>query len=151
MAIAHDDSRATDADDYLKALDRIWQFGDVSDANLIELRDKLSGFEELQGGEEPPGIRAYAYDAVAALYYTLAYLTSGERINVVYCSNHMLNSVGFIDDAQAAGSRHYDDEVNVQRENINRLRTGNLEVPTLRGESQEFGRHRAEAVASLFQ
>ncbi len=152
LAVGSDDARRADVDLYLEFLDDLWRGPDLSPADCEERRDRLAAFAELEGDEEPPGILAFAYDAVAAMYYAYSYLASGEAEDVTSCSNHMLNSAGFIDDAGGAVKIHYQNEISAQ---VTSLEALSGEAPpadpsSWRSRAQADGRARVEALRKVF-
>jgi hypothetical protein len=147
LAVAPDAGRAADADAFLELLDDLWGATTLTPADRHERQERIDGFAEMQGDEEPPGILAFAYDAVAAMYYAYSYLVSGDVENITYCSNHMLNSAGFIDNAADSGDRHHATEIAAQLGDMDLVSEGR----TLdRERSRELGRDRIDALKAAF-
>ncbi|WP_433336147.1 hypothetical protein [Spirillospora sp. CA-294931] len=153
LAIAADDARAGDLDTYLDLLERLWRGPEVSDEEHIVFQEQLDGFPEMQGEEEPPGILAFAYDAVAAMYYAYAYLVSGDLSNITYCSNHMLNSAGYIDDATKGHTSRYDEEIAAQLADVDALSKDlmTIDLALIRDRSRAASRDRMESLREVFQ
>lgn len=151
LALRDDEARQAGSDTYLVLLDELWRAADLSRAERAERRERLGAFPEMTVDEEPPGVLAFAYDAVAAMYYAYSYLASGDLEDVVASSNHLLNSAGFIDDAVGSGDRHYDEEVAAQLADMDELsREGEIDPDALRALSRERGRARVAALRTVF-
>jgi hypothetical protein len=151
LAVRDNEDRQADSDAYLVLLDELWRAADLSQAECAERRQRLGAFPEMTVDDEPPGILAFAYDAVAAMYYAYSYLASGDPEDIISSSNHMLNSVGFIDDAVDGGDLHYDGEVAAQLADMDELsRQGGFDPVAHRARSRELGRARVEALRTAF-
>jgi hypothetical protein len=151
LAAAKDGTRAPDSQTFLRLLDDLWHIEAPSEPDGQERLKQISAFRELQGEDEPPGILAYAYDSVAAMFYAYTYLTSNDRVNITYCSNHMQNSAGFLDDAAGTDNSHLDEEITSQLHDIDFLlhsedRLSSL-VDTVRDTARKVGRHRLDALS----
>ncbi|MFC0865085.1 hypothetical protein ACFHYQ_22590 [Sphaerimonospora cavernae] len=150
LAMSLDETRRADADQFLELLESLWKFQSLPRDERRRCQEIAAGFRELQQEEEPPGVFAYAYDAVAAMFYSYAYLVSDDRLNITYCSNHLLNSAGFLDEAAGAGETFVNEEIRAQIGDIDLLigesGDGTELVPVLRGGSRKIGRHRAEVL-----
>jgi hypothetical protein len=149
-AIAPDEGRTADRDVFLELLDDLWRGTSLSAAVAQRHLELIAQFPEIQGDDEPPGILAFAYDAVAAMYYAYEYLVSGEAENIRYCSNHMLNSAGFIDNAAEGGGRNHSGEVATQTDDMARISTGRTTVAALRERAQTVGQERVEVLKAVF-
>jgi hypothetical protein len=151
LAVQENEERKADSDTYLALLDDLWRAGDLSRAGCEERQRRLGAFREMTVEEEPPGILAYAYDAVAAMYYAYAFLAFGDLEDIVSGSSHMLNSTGFIDDAVDGGDLHYDREVEAQLTDMDELsETAEFDPASHRARCRERGRARVEALRTVF-
>ncbi|MEU3648884.1 hypothetical protein AB0E59_36305 [Lentzea sp. NPDC034063] len=152
LALAYDESRGGDVEEYARFLDDLWSGTSLSLRDRESHQGRIDSFPEMQGEEEPPGIMAFAYDAVAAMYYSYAYLVSGDSINVKYCSNHMLNSAGYIDDAVPGSSNRYEDEIAEQLGAVEALSSdlSKVEAAVLRERARAMGRDRVDALRIAF-
>lgn len=153
LAMTSDDTRGADVDDYLQLLEDLWVGSGLSSEKRLSNREKIDSFPEMQGEEEPPGILAFAYDAVAAMYYAYTYLVCGDSDNIKYCSNHILNSAGYIDDAVSGSSNRYNEEIAAQLGDIAALSAGVAKADrgSIRERSRRAARDRVEALRSVFQ
>lgn len=152
LALKSDSSRARDADVYLGILDDLWRGSTLTHDARVAHMETLAAFPELQGEEEPPGILAFAYDAVAAAYYAYVYLVSGEVDNVRYCSNHVLNSAGYLGDIESNESSRSEEELAAQSWDIRNIveSAGKIATDSLRSRSREISRSRVASLSAAF-
>ncbi|WP_214107592.1 hypothetical protein [Acrocarpospora catenulata] len=152
LARTLDDRNAGDEDTFLNLLEDLWRGVSLSSAERSARRERVLAFPELQGGEEPSGVQAFAYDAISAMYYSYAYLTSGDSAHIIYCSSRTLNSASFVDDVAVSDSRHYAAETMAQLADIEILANsaGRIDVDLIRDRSRTIGRNRVEALNSVF-
>jgi hypothetical protein len=152
LAVASEPDRGADLEAYLRLLEDLWGAPGLSPEERASHQERADSFPELQGDEEPPGILAYAFDAVAVMYYAYAYLVSGDSENIRYCSNHMLSFAGYIDDVVSGASNFYEEEIAAQLRDIEMFSANfvTVDLGAVRDRAQMAGRDRTEALRTAF-
>lgn len=144
--IGSDVARPQDVELVIRCLDVLWLPNPLR-SSLEEMVGQIGSFPELMGDEEPLGLMAYAYDAVATLYYAARYQTGGDLTDVISCSNHALNSASYVSDELDDGVDRYEIESRNQKADMAILlrlhgSDGRDSVQVIRDRARELSRER---------
>ncbi|GAB3933035.1 hypothetical protein GCM10029976_039810 [Kribbella albertanoniae] len=154
LAVASEQDRGADVETYLRLLEDLWVAAGLSPEERASHQERIDAFSEMQteGDDKPPGILAFAFDAVAAMYDAYTYLVTGDSDNITYTSNHNLNSAGFIDDAVAGESNRYEQEIATQLRDMETLSAdfASVDLAVLRDQARTIGRGHIEALRTAF-
>ncbi|MFI5729197.1 hypothetical protein ACIA49_03690 [Kribbella sp. NPDC051587] len=154
LAVAAERDRGADVETYLRLLEDLWGAPNLSLEERASRQEQIDAFPEMQteSDDEPPGILAFAFDAVGAMYYAYTYLATGESENITYTSNHNLNIAGFIDDAVTGESSRYEEEIAAQIRDMETLSAdfASVDLAALRDQAQAAGRAHVEVLRAAF-
>lgn len=155
LAVASEQDRGADVETYLRLLEDLWVAPGLSLEERVSHQERLDAFPEMQSedDDEPPGILAFAFDAVGAMYYAYTYLVTGDSENITYTSNHNLNAAGFIDDAAPGDSSRYEEEIAAQLRDMETLSAdfASVDLAVLRDQARTIGRGHIEALRTAFR